>query len=181
MIWLSLSTEKDKQSTIQRIYDEYYKSLLSYARYKLARANDKNYNVDSYDIVQNVFLNLLQYIPEKVDYEKAYVFTILDNEIYKFLNKKTYYEELELDDNEIIEDDFFDSLCTKEQLNEVTSIINSLDEKFRVPLLLRYEFDLSVETIATRLNSSISTTYYRLQKGRLLVKNRFDDGGCKDE
>ena len=83
--------------------------------------------------------------------------------------------------NEIIEDDFFDSLCTKEQLNEVTSIINSLDEKFRVPLLLRYEFDLSVETIATRLNISISTTYYRLQKGRLLVKNRFEEGGCKDE
>ena len=174
LIQLLMSISDDsKKAKIQYLYNKYYAILLSVCRSKLIKSGNKNYSIDSYDIVQNVFLNLIQYLPDVIEYEKAYIFTILDNEIYKFLRKETYNENIDDYENELAEEDFFESFNTREQLQRVSKIITSLDEKYRIPMILKYEFDLSVENISNRLDLPIRTVYYRLKRGQQIIKDSF--------
>lgn len=174
MIQLLMSISDDsKKAKIQYLYNKYYAILLSVCKSKLIKSGNKNYSIDSYDIVQNVFLNLIQYLPDVIEYEKAYIFTILDNEIYKFLRKETYNENIDDYENELAEEDFFESFNTREQLQRVSKIITSLDERYRIPMILKYEFDLSVENISNRLDLPIRTVYYRLKRGQQIIKDSF--------
>ena len=166
-------TDDSKKDKIQYLYNKYYAILLSVAKSKLTKAGQRNSQIDAYDIVQNVFLNLIQYLPDEMEYEKAYIFTILDNEIYRFLKKEAYNENIDDYENNLADEDFFESFNTREQLQRVSKIITSLDEKYRIPMILKYEFDLSVENISKRLNLPIRTVYYRLKRGQQIIKDSF--------
>lgn len=65
----------------------------------------------------------------------------------------------------------------KELIAEVRQIIRTLPEKFRVPLILYYLSDCSIEQIAMILRKPPGTVKSRLFKGRNLMKKRLEDAG----
>lgn len=65
----------------------------------------------------------------------------------------------------------------RELAAEVRRVIQMLPEKFRVPLILFYLSDCSVEQIAAILKKPPGTVKSRLFKGRSLIKKRLEDAG----
>lgn len=65
----------------------------------------------------------------------------------------------------------------KELITEVRQIIQTLPEKFQVPLLLYYLSNCSIEQIATVIKKPPGTVKSRLFKGRNMIKKRLEDAG----
>lgn len=65
----------------------------------------------------------------------------------------------------------------KELITEVRQIIQTLPEKFQVPLILFYLSDCSIEQIAAIIKKPTGTVKSRLFKGRNLIKKRLEDAG----
>ncbi len=81
--------------------------------------------------------------------------------------------EMVLHSEESIEEDYLQ----KEMLAKVSQIIQTLPEKFRVPLLLFYLSDCPIAQIAAIINKPPGTVKSRLFKGRNLIKKRLEDAG----
>ena len=80
---------------------------------------------------------------------------------------------MELCSGESIEESYFQ----RELIAEVRQIIQTLPEKFQIPLLLFYLSDCSVEQIATIIKKPPGTVKSRLFKGRSLIKKRLEEAG----
>ena len=74
---------------------------------------------------------------------------------------------------ESIEDDYLQ----KELITEIRQIIQTLPEKFQVPLILFYLSDCTIEQIAAIIKKPPGTVKSRLFKGRSLIKKRLEDVG----
>lgn len=75
--------------------------------------------------------------------------------------------------DEDIEDDYL----RRELLSEINRIIESLPEKFRLPMTLYYTFDLPVEEIAEAVGKPPGTIKSRLFKGRKLIRKKLKEAG----
>ena len=65
----------------------------------------------------------------------------------------------------------------KELITEVRQIIETLPERFQVPLILFYLSDCPIEQIAAIIKKPPGTVKSRLFKGRSLIKKRLEDAG----
>lgn len=86
----------------------------------------------------------------------------LDNEVETVLHSEESIEE---------------NLLNQELIAKINEIIQSFPEKIRVPLLLFYLSDCSVEQIAKMLKKPSGTVKSRLFKGRNLIKKRLEEIG----
>ena len=75
------------------------------------------------------------------------------------------------------EESIEESYLQKELLAKVDQIIQTLPEKFKVPLILFYLSDCSIEQIAAIIRKPPGTVKSRLFKGRSLIKKRLEDAG----
>jgi RNA polymerase sigma factor, sigma-70 family len=78
-----------------------------------------------------------------------------------------------LHSEESIEENYFQ----KELILKVRQIIQTLPEKFQVPLILFYFSDCPVDQIAIIIKKPPGTVKSRLFKGRTLIKKRLEDAG----
>ncbi len=65
----------------------------------------------------------------------------------------------------------------KELAENIRQIIDTLPDKFQVPLILFYLSDCSIEQIAMIIKKPPGTVKSRLFKGRNLIKKRLEDAG----
>ncbi len=70
-----------------------------------------------------------------------------------------------------------DAYLQKERAAAVRRSLDSLPEKFRLPLTLYYLSDCSVEQIAAILETPPGTVKSRLFKGRALIRKRLEENG----
>lgn len=75
------------------------------------------------------------------------------------------------------EGDVEEGYLQKELTVQVRQIMQTLPEKFQVPLLLFYLSDCSIEQIAAVIKKPSGTVKSRLFKGRSLIKQRLEDAG----
>lgn len=75
------------------------------------------------------------------------------------------------------EESIEESYLQKELLAEVDQIIQTLPEKFKVPLILFYLSGCSIEQIAAIIRKPPGTVKSRLFKGRSFIKKRLEDAG----
>lgn len=75
------------------------------------------------------------------------------------------------------EESIEESYLQKELLAEVDQIIQTLPEKFKVPLILFYLSGCSIEQIAAIIRKPPGTVKSRLFKGRNMIKKRLEDAG----
>ncbi len=142
---------------------------------------------DAEDLYQQTFLKALE-TQWTLDWEKnpKALFFSLAHYLWKSNRRKqarrntiaprsNFDEEAEmvLHSEESIEE----SYLQKELLAEVDQIIQTLPEKFKVPLILFYLSDCSIEQIAAIIRKPPGTVKSRLFKGRSLIKKRLEDAG----
>lgn len=142
---------------------------------------------DAEDLYQQTFLKALEK-DWRLDWEKnpkALFFSLAHN-LWKSDRRKqarrnmiapciNLDEETEtvLHSEENIEESYFQ----KELISEVRQIIQTLPEKFQVPLILFYLSNCSIEQIAAIIKKPPGTVKSRLFKGRNLIKKKLEDAG----
>lgn len=142
---------------------------------------------DAEDLYQQTFLKALE-TEWMLDWEKnpkALFFSLAHN-LWKSDRRKQARRNMiapcsNVDDDagtllhseENIEEHYFQ----KELITEVRQIMQTLPEKFKVPLILFYLSDCSIEQIAAIIKKPPGTVKSRLFKGRNLIKKRLEDTG----
>ena len=166
---------------IERCIDEFGTDIY---RFCLKLCVDKE---DAEDLYQQTFLKALE-TEWMLDWEKnpkALFFSLAHN-LWKSDRRKQARRNMiapcsNIDDDaetllhseENIEENYFQ----KELITEVRQIMQTLPEKFQVPLILFYLSDCSIEQIAAIIKKPPGTVKSRLFKGRNLIKKRLEDTG----
>lgn len=140
---------------------------------------------DAEDLYQQTFLKALE-TAWTLDWEKnpkALFFSLAHN-LWKSDRRKqarrnmiapcgNFDDETVLHSEESIEEEYLQ----KELITQVRQIIQTLPEKFQVPLILFYFSDCPIEQIAAIIKKPPGTVKSRLFKGRNLIKKRLEDAG----
>lgn len=166
---------------IEKCIDEFGTDIY---RFCLKLCGDKE---DAEDLYQQTFLKALE-TEWTLDWERnprALFFSFAHN-LWKSGRRKQarrnklapcsdFDDETEtvLHSEESIEEDYLQ----KELITEIRQIIQTLPEKFQVPLILFYLSDCSIEQIAAIIKKPPGTVKSRLFKGRSLIKKRLEDAG----
>lgn len=166
---------------IEKCIDEFGTDIYRFCRKLCA---DKT---DAEDLYQQTFLKALE-TEWELDWEKnpkAMFFSLAHN-LWKSNKRKqarrnmiapckNFDEEAETApySEKSIEEGYFQ----KELTAQVRQIIQSLPEKFQVPLILFYLSECSIEQIATIIKKPPGTVKSRLFKARNLIKKRLEDAG----
>ena len=176
LLFLLSLVDESQRSTVEYLFNIYYPKLLPYVIKKLKKHNKYNRFSDAEDIIQNVFINILQYFPENADVGKAYIYTIANHEIYKKC-KEPFVELFDDMDELSSKDDLLNDYVNEEELRKIASIANDLEEKYRIPVLLKYEFDRSTEEISITLGITVRAVQYRLKKAKDIIRKEFKKNG----
>ena len=142
---------------------------------------------DAEDLYQQTFLKALE-MQWTLDWEKnpkALFFSLAHNlwksDRRKQARRNTIAPRSNFDEEgEMVlhsEESIEESYLQKELLAEVNQIIQTLPEKFKVPLILFYLSGCSIEQIAAIIRKPPGTVKSRLFKGRSLIKKRLEDAG----
>ena len=142
---------------------------------------------DAEDLYQQTFLKALE-MQWTLDWEKnpkALFFSLAHNlwksDRRKQARRNTIAPRSNFDEEgEMVlhsEESIEESYLQKELLAEVDQIIQTLPEKFKVPLILFYLSGCSIEQIAAIIRKPPGTVKSRLFKGRNLIKKRLEDAG----
>lgn len=149
------------------LYDKYFKQVYNAAYKRLNNAHHAD------DIAQEVFVQLwIRGAKAPIENLPAYLFTLVKNNIFKFLEKESRYAELP----ELIthaEDPLERAdaiLLYQEFLRSFDQLIESLSPQQQIIFKMRFEDDLSSAEIAEKLQISPKTV--RNQLGKAISKLR---------
>lgn len=153
-------------------------------RFCLKLCMDKS---DAEDLYQKTFLKALEadWILDWTQNPKALFFSLAHNlwksEIRKQARRSMIAPCSNLDDEiEAVlhsEESIDENLLQKELIAGINEIIQNLPEKIRVPMILFYLSDCSIEQIAEIIKKPSGTVKSRLFKGRNMIKKRLEEAG----
>lgn len=141
---------------IQKYYDDIYR----FCYYKTGNA------FTSYDLTQNVFLKLIQYIGSYQDKGKfkSYLITIAINVCNTyFYGSNPNFEEF--DNNSTYHQNTNKELDKVEKKDTIQKALNKLPEKQKEVILLKYYEDFKIKEISKILDEKIPTIKSRLKQG----------------
>lgn len=142
---------------------------------------------DAEDLYQQTFLKALELKDnlDKNNNPKSFLITIAIN-LWKNSKRKyarhnriaplTYIDNpdsVEISDSTNLEDTAINNILEAELMLS----INNLNDKFRIPILMFYTGNLSIEEIANSLKLPKGTIKSRLHKGRLIIKKELEVKG----
>lgn len=145
-----------------------YESVL----YNLAYRYLEN-EVDVADALQETLMNAFEHINEikQPRYFNTWICRILINQCHKILKNRQFYAEL---DNVDVADNQSDT-----SLFIFQDLVNQLDERYSVPLVLYYYHGFTIQDISNLLNEPVGTIKSKLSRGRKQMKET--QGGLRDE
>lgn len=172
--------EKLKEGDITalgNLYDQYIDILFSYG---MQLTNNKDHVMNC---IHDLFMDLYKYKSKlaKTDNVKYYLFKSLKRKIYKKVNTKlvltkdNYLTENSLDKG-IYSRSFEEDLIASEQVSErsikLAEALNSLTERQKQALFLRFTEDRPYEEIAKLLSVSVQTSRTTIYRAIKVLRNR---------
>lgn len=150
------------------LYDRHFKIVYNLA-YK--RLNDHD---QAADIVQEVFVQLwLRKSTSQIQHLPAYLFTLVRNNVFKFLEREQRYTPLpELFDHCDAAAAGADALVRHQEfVDAFDRLVNSLSPQQHIIFKMRYEQDLTTVEIAKQLDLSPKTVRNQLGKALTRLKS----------
>lgn len=153
----------------QAAFHHFYETYSEYA-IRTAIAITRNQEMAK-DAVQETFIRVYRQIDtyNPILPFDPWFYRILTNECMRLLKKNSLYSKFEypeLENNH--------SSAPSHHVTDLYEAIQSLDEPFRIPLILKYLKGFSEKEIAAILDLNQNTVKSRLYKGRKRLKNQLD-------
>lgn len=167
---LAISDESDREK-VEYLYRRYRSDMLRLAAYRLRQMGVPNSELNAEDVVQNAFVKIARHIG-RIDFSlgeasvRSYVLKIVANETVTFVSDQVYCENLEQYQHALSDRAFFEQIRVSERYDAVVEAIEQLDERYSVPLSLRYVENLSVKEISAMLGIEEKSVYTRIDRGK---------------
>lgn len=137
----------------------------------------------SKDLVQDTFIKTWEYIMGggEIDNVRAFLYRVLTNLIIDFSRKRKKNSALSLETlaeqgfDLRFEDNLNERACITAEVKECLSLFNRLDDKDRVPVLMRYLDELSPKEIANILGDNENAVSVRIHRGIKKVRDILGD------
>jgi RNA polymerase sigma-70 factor (ECF subfamily) len=167
---LLMQVAAQNRSAFGELYDRHFKFVYNSAYKRLKNADQ------AADIAQEVFVQLwTRKSSAAIDNLPAYLFTLVRNSVFKFLEREQRYEPLP---------DFFDQwdgrtgnadavFLYQEFVVAFDHLVNSLSPQQQIIFRMRYEQDFSPAEIAEKLELSPKTVRNQLGKALIRLKSSF--------
>jgi RNA polymerase sigma-70 factor (ECF subfamily) len=142
---------------VEAVLDKYGNNL-----YRICLITLKN-QADAEDALQDTLVRYLQKAPrfESEEHQKAWLIRVAVNICRDMLRKRRYHQE-ELENIPVPQAD--------EQQQSALDALLTLQEQFRIPMILHYVEGYSVAELAKLLSLTQSAVKMRLSKGRTLLR-----------
>lgn len=151
----------------QLLVDEHYQNLYRFA-YSLSKSQD-----EASDLVQQTFCVWAQKNHQLKDRSKAktWLFTTLYREYLKHHRRNTKFPEVDLADAEFhLETENKDNARALDAKKAIT-LLNSMDETYRAPLILFFLQQHSYKEIAAVLEIPLGTVMSRISRGKKQLRS----------
>ncbi|CUP08307.1 RNA polymerase factor sigma-70 RpoD [Intestinibacter bartlettii] len=107
---------------------------------------------------------------------------IWKNTVRKNNRRKLIAPSMNIDDYELIDIkgtslNTEQGILKKETEREVNLIVGKLEDKFKLPIIMHYTVEMSLDEIAKSLKIPKGTVKSRLHKGRQIIKKELEDMG----
>lgn len=172
---LTLANEEERE-LVRGLYNNHHDAMLRVAYSKLKGRPNARYEAE--EAVQNAFVKIIRYL-DSVDFGRganqvrSYLLTISAHEAVRLTEKENLFSDMLSEEEEpVSEEDFLDSLCLQEDYARAVSAISSLDDRYSMPLELKYVWEKSAEEIGNLLEIPISTVYTLLRRGKKLLTEK---------
>lgn len=170
LIFLLSVADEAQRDKVEEIYRKYHVEMFKVAMVKLrGRPNQQS---EAEEALQNAFLKIIEYY-DSIRFEeneaclRAYYLAIVTNEAINILNRQTNHVCIEEIEEKLPSDeDFLEQLCLKTEYARVVEAITELDDRYSIPLQLRYVEQLSVDEISALLDMNVKTVYNNISRGK---------------
>jgi RNA polymerase sigma factor (sigma-70 family) len=156
-------------TAFQRLYELYFRRVYSYVAAKLTAPQDAE------DLVAEVFLQVVKGLPRLNNRHDlsfaAWIFTIARNSVADFYRRRRPLDEAALSHTLPTTYEFDDSLIEQERAAELRMLLNTLSERRREVLMLKYFSGLRNLEIAQVLSLDERTVASHLSRG---LKDLYD-------
>ena len=136
---------------------------------------------DAEDLFQETFLSAFEQLPKLSDSDNPQGF-LFSTSLYiwkswkrKYARRKRLAPALPLDETVASSVNMEDSFMAQEETRIVRELVETLPEKFKIPIILYYTIEMSVSDIALTLKLPAGTVKSRLFKARKLVEKGLVD------
>jgi RNA polymerase sigma-70 factor (ECF subfamily) len=157
-------------SASENLVDEYGNSVYKFCR-SLAYSKE-----DADDLFQETFLRVLEK-PSKInacDNPQGFLFStaifIRNSWKRKYARRNRIAPAAALDETVASNDDLENDVIMREEARIVRDLVESLPEKYRIPIILYYTMEMSVPDIALTMRLPVGTVKSRLFKARKLIE-----------
>lgn len=133
------------------------------------------------DMVQETFIKVSEHLSAIQDVHskmtKYFLVTITRNKCIDYIRKRNRTPETLMENQEYPPE--YDNLplehvLRQETMDELTRLINSLDDSYRIPLKLRYIHGLSNIEISSRTGLSVNLVAVRINRAKKMLKERLN-------
>ncbi|MEG0857470.1 MAG: RNA polymerase sigma factor [Terrisporobacter sp.] len=143
---------------------------------------------DGEDLYQQTFLKAVE-IKHKIDKNnnpKSFLVSmsvkIWKNSVRKNGRRKSIAPSVNIDEYEFMDvkdtkANLESNIIKKETEKEVNLVVKNLEDKFKLPVIMHYTAELSLEEIAKALKIPKGTVKSRLHKARQIIKKEMEDMG----
>lgn len=165
----------DKKAKLGQIYDKYKRKMYAAAFSVLKDQSDAE------DAIQNSVLKLANVIDE-LDGKPdgiicGYLITVARNEAYNIIRAKDKAETLDTFDNMPDKNDPTVTVTEGAEFEFAVSVMQTMDEKYRAPLYLRYVMSFSLKDTAKQLGRNEATVRSQISRGLSILKKALKEAG----
>ena len=165
VLYLSLIDNENDISKFEIIYYEYRERMFCVA-FDIVKNSE-----DAEDAVQNAFVgiaNNMKSIGDPLSHNTlSYVIKAAKNAAINIYNKNNRIKTIEYcDEINISDDDFFDKITAKEEINKIVDAIYNLNDTYKLPLYYYYVCDMKAKDIANLLGLNVSAVKVRIHRGK---------------
>lgn len=148
---------------IEQIWSHFHMQLKTFISRRVHRPNDAD------DILQNVYVKILNQLPNLRDEQKlhAWIYQIARNTLIDYYRKEKPIEELP---EEIIFHQEPETNLNQELIKCLKSFVNQLPDKYRTAIQLTEYAGYSQKQLSEQLGISLSGAKSRVQRGRQKLK-----------
>jgi RNA polymerase sigma-70 factor (ECF subfamily) len=162
--------KETSRSWLADLVDEYGNSVYKFCR-SLAYSKE-----DADDLFQETFLQVFEK-PSKInvcDNPQGFLFStaifVWNSQKRKYARRNRIAPIVALDEATASDTDLESDVIMREEARIVRNLVESLPEKFRIPIILHYTMEMNVPDIAQTMQLPIGTVKSRLFKARKLIE-----------
>lgn len=169
-------------SDIEKLIELYGNAIYGFCRRLAINKSDTD------DLYQQTFLRAME-LKEKIDKDnnpKGYLISlavsIWKNQIRKKARRHRIAPTMSIDEEAwgyipVDGSNIEDEILSNEIISQVNKIVSNIDDKFKIPIIMFYNGDLSIEEISVSLKIPQGTVKSRLHKGRQIIKKELEVKG----